>query len=187
MRAALRAGILQFNCESEEELEQLDAAARSTGRRAPAAIRVNPEVDARTHPYIATALATSKFGVPAERARAAFRRAGQLRGLEVIGLACHIGSQIGEVRPFIEAARKMRALFEELRAAGHALRHLDLGGGLGVPYGDGPDPASPQQYGRALSQILRGLDARILVEPGRLLLANAGVLLARILLRKRGA
>jgi diaminopimelate decarboxylase len=187
LRAALRARILQFNCESEEELEQLDAAARSMRRRAPIAVRVNPQVDARTHPYIATALATSKFGVPAERARAAFRRAGQLPGLEVVGLACHIGSQIGEVRPFVEAARKMRALFEELRAAGQPLRRLDLGGGLGVPYGEGPDPASPEQYGRALFRALRGLDARILVEPGRLLVANAGILLTRILLTKRGA
>ena len=187
LRAALRAGILQFNCESEEELEQLDAVARSMRRRAPVAVRVNPEVDARTHPYIATALATSKFGVPPERVRAAFARAGQLRGLEVVGLACHIGSQIGEVRPFVEAARKMRALFEELRAGGQPLQRLDLGGGLGVPYGDGPAPASPQEYGKALSRMLRGLDARILVEPGRLLVANAGVLLTRILLRKRGA
>jgi len=187
LRAALRAGILQFNCESEEELEQLDGIARSLRRRAPVALRVNPEVDARTHPYIATALATSKFGVPPERARAAFARARELPGLEVVGLACHIGSQIGEVRPFVEAARKMRALFEELRAAGHPLLRLDLGGGLGVPYGDGPDPASPQEYGRALASALRGIDARILVEPGRLLVANAGVLLTRILLRKRGA
>ena len=187
LRAGLRAGILQFNCESEEELQQLDAVARSMRRRAPIAIRVNPEVDARTHPYIATALATSKFGVPAARAREAFRMASGLRGLEIVGLACHIGSQIGEVRPFTEAARKMRALYEELRAAGHPLRHLDLGGGLGVPYGDGPDPASPQQYGRALRGALRGVDARVLVEPGRLLVANAGVLLTRILLCKRGA
>ena len=187
LRSAVRAGILQFNCESEEELEQLDSVARSLRRRAPVALRVNPEVDARTHPYIATALATSKFGVPSSRARAAFRRAGALRGLHVVGLACHIGSQIAEVRPFVEAARKMRALFQELRAEGHEMRHLDLGGGLGVPYGDGPEPASPQQYGRALATALRGLDARILVEPGRLLVANAGVLLARILLRKVGA
>ena len=150
-------------------------------------MRVNPEVDARTHPYIATALATSKFGVPAERAREAFQRAGSLPGLRVVGLACHIGSQIGEVRPFVEAARKMRALFVALRAAGHDLRRLDLGGGLGVPYGDGPEPASPRDYGRALAGALRGLDAHILVEPGRLLVANAGVLLARILLLKRGA
>ncbi len=187
LRAGLRAGILQFNCESEEELEQLDAAARALRRRAPVAIRVNPDVNARTHPYIATALATSKFGIPAARARAAFRRAAELRSLELIGLACHIGSQIGDVRPFVEAARKMRALYEQLRADGHPLRRLDLGGGLGVPYGEGPAPASPREYGRALARALRGVDARVLVEPGRLLVANAGVLLTRVLLRKRGA
>jgi diaminopimelate decarboxylase len=187
LRAGLRAGILQFNCESEEELEQLDAAARALRRRAPVAIRVNPDVSARTHPYVATALATSKFGIPAARAPGAFRRAAQLRGLELVGLACHIGSQIGEVRPFVEAARKMRALYQQLRAEGHALRRLDMGGGLGVPYGDGPAPASPQEYGRALARALRGVEARVLVEPGRLLVANAGVLLTRVLLRKRGA
>ena len=187
MHAALRAGILQFNCESEEELIQLDAAARSLKVRAPVALRVNPEVDARTHPYVATALATSKFGVPASRARAAFRAAAALRGLEVIGLACHIGSQIGEVKPFVEAALKLRSLFERLRAEGHPLRHLDVGGGLGVPYGDGPAPPSPQEYGKALAKVLRGLDARVLFEPGRLLVANAGVLLTRVLLRKQGA
>ena len=187
LEAALRARILQFNCESEEELEQLAAVARTMRRRAPVAIRVNPEVDAKTHPYIATALATSKFGIPAARARAAFRVAAGLRGLEIVGLACHIGSQIGKVRPFVEAARRMRELYVQLRADGHPLRRLDLGGGLGVPYGDGPAPASPQEYGRALVSVLRGIDARILVEPGRLLVANAGVLLARVLLRKQGA
>jgi len=119
--------------------------------------------------------------------RKAYRLAASLPGLRIVGVACHIGSQIGEVRPFVEAARKMRALFEELRAAGQPLRRLDLGGGLGVPYGEGPDPASPEQYGRALFRALRGLDARILVEPGRLLVANAGILLTRILLTKRGA
>ncbi|HWE24328.1 MAG TPA: diaminopimelate decarboxylase [Myxococcales bacterium] len=187
LQAALRAGILQFNCESEEELEQLAAVARTIRRRAPVAIRINPEVDAKTHPYIATALATSKFGIPAARARSAFRLAASLRGLEVVGVACHIGSQIGKIRPFIEAGRRMRELFLELRADGHPVSRLDLGGGLGVPYGDGPDPASPEEYGRALVRVLRGLPARILVEPGRLLVANAGVLLTRVLLLKRGA
>ena len=187
LQSALRAGILQFNCESEEELEQLAAVARGLRRRAAVAIRVNPEVDARTHPYIATALATSKFGIPAPRARAAFRMAAHLRGLEIVGLACHIGSQIGKVRPFVEAARRMRELFVQLRADGHPLSRLDLGGGLGVPYGDGPAPASPQEYGRALVRALRGIDARVLVEPGRLLVANAGVLLTRVLVRKKGA
>jgi len=187
LQAALRAGILQFNCESEEELEQLAAVARAMRRRAPVAIRVNPEVDAKTHPYVATALATSKFGIPAQRARSAFRLAAGLRGLEVVGLACHIGSQIGKVRPFVEAARRMRELYLQLREDGHPLRRLDLGGGLGVPYGDGPAPASPEEYGRALVRVLRGIDARVLVEPGRLLVANAGVLLTRVLLRKQGA
>ena len=187
LQSALRAGILQFNCESEEELEQLAAVARGLRRRAAVAIRVNPEVDARTHPYIATALATSKFGIPTARARAAFRMAARLRGLEIVGLACHIGSQIGKVRPFVEAARRMRELFVQLRADGHPLSRLDLGGGLGVPYGDGPAPASPQEYGRALVRALRGIDARVLVEPGRLLVANAGVLLTRVLVRKKGA
>lgn len=187
LEAALRAGILQFNCESEEELEQLSAVAVPLGVRAPVAVRVNPQVDAKTHRYIATALATSKFGVPAARIRKAYALAARLPGLEVVGLACHIGSQIGEVKPFVQAAEKMRALFLALRRAGHPLKNLDLGGGLGVPYGDGPAPAPPDVYGRALAAVLRGLDARILLEPGRLVVANAGVLLTRVLLAKRGA
>jgi diaminopimelate decarboxylase len=187
LRAALKAGILQFNCESEEELHQLSRAARAMRKTAPVAIRVNPAVDAKTHPYIATALATSKFGIPAARAAAAYRLCASLPNLRAVGLACHIGSQIGEVRPFVEAARKLRTLFLELRASGHALRQLDLGGGLGVPYGERDAPASPEEYARALGEVLRGLDARLLFEPGRLLVANAAVLLTRVLLTKRGA
>jgi diaminopimelate decarboxylase len=184
---ALAADILTFNCESEEELLQLSRLAAGRGKTARIAVRVNPQVDARTHPYIATALATSKFGVPAARAREAFRLAARLPGLRVTGIACHIGSQIGEVKPFVQAALKMRALAVALRKDGHELRHLDMGGGLGVPYGDGPPPAEPVRYGRALSEALAGLELRVLLEPGRLLVANAGVLLARVLLRKRGA
>lgn len=187
LRAALQAGILQFNCESEEELAQLSEVAISLRTRARIAIRVNPEVDARTHPYIATALATSKFGIPAARARRAFQLAGSLRGLQVQGVACHIGSQIGSVRPFVEAATKMRALVVQLRQDGHDLRHLDMGGGLGVPYGDGPEPAPPAAYGEALRKALAGLDVKVLLEPGRLLVANAGILLTRVILTKRGA
>ena len=185
--AALDAGILQFNCESEEELVQLSSLALSRGVRAPVALRVNPQIHAKTHPYIATALATSKFGVPAARIRKAYALASTLQGLRLVGLACHIGSQIGEVRPFVQAAEKMRALFVSLRRAGHPLSHLDLGGGLGVPYGDGPVPAAPDVYGRALAGALRGLDAKILFEPGRLVVANAGLLLSRVILTKRGA
>jgi diaminopimelate decarboxylase len=186
LAAALKAGILQFNCESEEELAQLAETARSMRKTAPVAIRVNPEVDARTHPYIATALSTSKFGIPAGRAREAFRLAAGLPDLRVVGVACHIGSQIAEVKPFLEAAKKVRVLVERLRRDGHEIRHVDVGGGLGVPYGDGPEPTSPREYGRAIAQTLRGIEARVLFEPGRVLVANAGVLLTRVLLGKQG-
>ena len=187
LAAALKAGILQFNCESEEELEQLAGVARGMRRTAPVAIRVNPEVDVRTHPYIATALSTSKFGIPANRARAAYRLAAQLPDLRVVGVACHIGSQISEVKPFVEAAKKVRTLALRLRRDGHDIRHVDVGGGLGVPYGEGPEPPAPHVYGRALAEALRGVEAKVLFEPGRLLVANAAVLLTRVLLQKRGA
>lgn len=187
LQAALEAGILQFNCESEEELRQLDEVARSMGARANVAIRVNPQVNAKTHPYIATALATSKFGIPAPRARAAYRAVAELKGLQVTGIACHIGSQIGEVRPFVEAARKLRDLIDLLRKDGHQIREVDVGGGLGIPYGDGPEPPGPREYGRALVEALSGLEARVLLEPGRLLVGNAAVLLSRVILAKRGA
>ena len=186
LAAALDAGILQFNCESEEELEQLSRIAARKRKMALVALRVNPQIDARTHPYIATALATSKFGIPASRARKAYREAARLPGLRIVGVACHIGSQIQSVKPFVEAAGKMRVLAQALREEGHDIRRLDMGGGLGVPYGDGTPPASPQQYGEALVKALRGLDVKVLVEPGRLLAANAGVLLSRVILRKQG-
>ena len=186
MAAALDAGILQFNCESEEELEQLSRVAVRKKTTAPVALRVNPEVDARTHPYIATALASSKFGVPAARVRKAYRLAASLPGLHVEGVACHIGSQIANTKPFVEAAGKMRELLLILRGDGHDILRLDMGGGLGVPYGDGPAPASPRQYGEALVRALEGLPVKILLEPGRLLVANAGVLLSRVLLTKEG-
>jgi diaminopimelate decarboxylase len=186
MAAALEAGIFQFNCESEEELQQLSRVASRRKRVAPVALRVNPEVDARTHPHIATALASSKFGVPSARVRRTYRLAASLPGIRAVGVACHIGSQIGSVKPFSEAAQKMRALVLQLRSDGHDIRRLDMGGGLGVPYGDGPEPPSPSEYGEALVRALRGADVTVLVEPGRLLVANAGVLLTRVLLRKQG-
>jgi len=186
MAAALDAGIFQFNCESEEELRQLSQVAARRKLVAPVAIRVNPDVDARTHPHVATALSSSKFGVASARARRAYRLAASLPGIRVVGVACHIGSQIASVRPFVEAATKMRGLVQQLRSDGHDILRLDMGGGLGVPYGDGPQPASPRQYGEALVRALRGLDVKVLVEPGRLLVANAGVLLSRVLLRKLG-
>jgi len=186
MAAALDAGILQFNCESEEELEQLSRVAVRKQQVAPVALRLNPDVDARTHPHIATALSSSKFGVPARRARKAYGLAASLPGIRVVGVACHIGSQIASVRPFAEAAAKMRALVGQLRSDGHEILRLDMGGGLGVPYDDGAKQATPQEYGAALVRALQGLEVEVLVEPGRLLVANAGVLLSRVLLRKQG-
>ncbi len=186
MAEALEAGIFQFNCESEEELEQLSQVAARKKAVAPVALRVNPDVDARTHPHIATALSSSKFGIPAARARQAYRLAASLPAIRVVGVACHIGSQIASVKPFVQAAAKMRALALQLRADGHPIERLDMGGGLGVPYGDGAPPATPREYGDALVRALAGLDVKVLVEPGRLLVANAGVLLSRVLLRKQG-
>jgi diaminopimelate decarboxylase len=186
MAAALEAGIFQFNCESEEELQQLSQVAAGRKVIAPVALRVNPDVDARTHPHIATALSSSKFGVPAGRVRSAYRLAAALPGIRVVGVACHIGSQIASVKPFAEAAAKMRALVLQLRSDGHQILRLDMGGGLGVPYGDGTQQATPRQYGEALVRALEGLDVQMMVEPGRLLVANAGVLLSRVLLRKQG-
>jgi diaminopimelate decarboxylase len=184
--AALQAGVLQINCESEEELRMLSRVAVARKTVARVALRVNPDVDAKTHPYIATALSTSKFGIPAARVRKAFALAASLPGLLVQGVACHIGSQIQKVAPFALAAQKMRQLVLQLREDGHEIRILDMGGGLGVPYGDGPEPASPREYGEALVEALRGLKVQVLVEPGRLLVANAGVLLSRVILRKQG-
>jgi diaminopimelate decarboxylase len=183
---ALSAGVRQINCESEAELRMLSkvSAARRTSARV--ALRVNPDVDAKTHPYIATALSTSKFGIPSARARKAFALAASLPGIEVRGVACHIGSQIQKIGPFAQAAQKMRELVLRLRQDGHDIRVLDMGGGLGVPYGDGAEPASPREYGEALVAALRGLDVQVLVEPGRLLVANAAVLLSRVILRKEG-
>jgi len=186
LQAALQAGVLQINCESEEELRMLSRVATARRTVARVALRVNPDVDAKTHPYIATALSTSKFGIPTLRAHKAFKLAASLPGLQVQGVACHIGSQIQKVAPFAQAAQKMRALVLRLREDGHDIRILDMGGGLGVPYGDGPEPASPREYGEALVEALRSLKVRVLVEPGRLLVANAGVLLSRVILRKEG-
>jgi diaminopimelate decarboxylase len=184
--AALQAGVLQINCESEEELRMLSRVATARKTVARIALRVNPDVDAKTHAYFATALSTSKFGIPAARVRKAFKLAASLPGLLVQGVACHIGSQIQKVGPFAQAAEKMRQLVLQLREDGHEIRILDMGGGLGVPYGDGPEPASPREYGEALVAALRGLSVQVLVEPGRLLVANACVLLSRVILRKEG-
>lgn len=184
MAAALAAGILFFNVESPEELELLDAVGRSQGKRAPFAIRVNPNVDARTHRYIATGLKTSKFGVPFEEAVGLYARARKMKGLEAVGVDCHIGSQITLTSPFKAALTKVAGLYQELKAQGHGLRYLDVGGGLGITYTE-ETPPTPAEYARTILAAVGGTGATLVFEPGRSVVGNAGVLLTRVLFRKK--
>lgn len=184
LELALKMGILQFNVESAEELEQLDRVARRLKLRAPFALRVNPDVDAKTHRYIATGLKTSKFGVPFDKAIGLYRRSRRMKGLVARGLDCHIGSQLTDTRPVREAIGKVADLFRALKADGLPLTHLDVGGGLGVTYTT-EKPPGLDEYARAVREPLRGLDATVVLEPGRVLVGNAGVLLTRVLYRKK--
>ncbi len=179
MERALELGIRCFNVESEAELERLSEVAGAHGAEAPLALRVNPDVDAGTHPYISTGLKENKFGVPMEEALRLYRKALTLPGLKISGMDCHIGSQLTELSPFLDALDRLLVLVEQLQAEGIVIDHLDLGGGLGVRYRD-ENPPSPAEYARALSQRLEGRDLEIFVEPGRAIAANAGVLLTRV-------
>ena len=179
IRAALAAGIKCFNVESEPELERLDALAGESGRRAPVSLRINPDVDARTHPYISTGLAGNKFGIPHDRALEVYRHASRLAHLEIIGIDCHIGSQILETAPLDEALERVMALASQLAAEGIALRHVDLGGGFGIRYRDETPPDIPA-YCRRLAASLAGRGLEVLLEPGRAVVGSAGVLLTRI-------
>ena len=188
MRLALEGGVRQFNVESEPELEALSEVAAGLGRVAPVAVRVNPDVDARTHAKIATGKAENKFGVPIGRARAVYARAAALPGLEVVGIDVHIGSQLVELAPYEAAFRKVAELTGVLRADGHAIRRLDLGGGLGIPYRQGANeaPPLPFDYGEVIRRTVGHLGCEIEIEPGRLIAGNAGVLLSRVIYRKEG-
>ncbi len=179
IRYALKVGIQCFNVESGPELERIAAVAREQGRRAPVSIRVNPDVDPKTHPYIATGLRENKFGVPIEEARALYRRAARLPELEVVGIDCHIGSQITALAPFTDALARVLALADDLAQEGITVCHLDLGGGLGIRYGE-ESPPEPEDYARALRRVLGGRDDTILLEPGRAIAGNAGILVTRI-------
>jgi len=183
---ALGAGVGAFNCESEAELVLLNERAGCRGLRAPVAVRVNPDVSAETHPYIATGLREHKFGVAIAEAEALYARAGALPHLAVEGVACHIGSQILDVGAFVEALRKVVALAERLRARGIAIGHLDLGGGLGVGYRAGDPGPAIGEYMAALAGELQGRGLHLHVEPGRSIVAQAGVLLTTVLYRKPG-
>ena len=187
MAYALGEGILSFNVESEPELEALSEVAAGLGRTARIAMRVNPDVDAKTHAKIATGKAENKFGVPFEDAPRLYAKAARLPGIEVAGIHMHIGSQITDLAPFRNAFALMRELALDLRAAGHAIRHLDLGGGLGVPYRGGNDlPPSPQEYAQVVRDTVGSLGLAIKLEPGRMIVANAGILVARVIYAKRG-
>jgi diaminopimelate decarboxylase len=187
MAYALQEGILGFNVESEPELEALSDVAVGLGRTARIALRVNPDVDARTHAKIATGKAENKFGVPFEDAPRLYAKAAQLPRLEVAGVHMHIGSQITDLTPFRDAFTLMRELVGTLRGAGHRLQHLDLGGGLGVPHRSGDDVSpSPREYAQVVRDTVGDLGLKIMLEPGRMIVANAGVLVARVIYAKRG-
>ncbi len=181
MEEALSAGILMFNVESLGELETLSRVARKLDKPAPFAIRVNPDVDPRTHPYISTGLKKNKFGLPEEVAYQAYLKAREDPYLKPIGVDCHIGSQLTEISPFVEALRRLKALYLRLREEGLPLRYLDLGGGLGIVYGE-EEPPPPEEYARALKAELSDLpDSTLILEPGRVIAGNAGLLVTRVL------
>ncbi|HTP77622.1 MAG TPA: diaminopimelate decarboxylase [Rhizomicrobium sp.] len=187
MKLALEAGIYQFNVESEPELEALSEVASAMGKTAPITFRINPDVDPKTHAKITTGTAETKFGVPWSRARAAYARAGALKGIKVVGIDVHIGSQIVDLEPFERAFGKVVQLAMQLRADGHEISRLDLGGGLGVPYIlNNEPPPDPSAYGRMATKVTGGLGCQLILEPGRLIAANAGILVARVLYIKRG-
>jgi diaminopimelate decarboxylase len=187
MRQGLEAGIRQFNVESEPELEALDAVARSMGLIAPITIRVNPDVDALTHAKIATGKAENKFGIPIGRARDVYARAAAMAGIEITGIDVHIGSQLTDLAPYQAAFTKVAELTVALRADGHDIRRLDLGGGLGIPYQRTNEaPPLPFDYGALIKRTVGGLGCEIQIEPGRLIAGNAGLLVACVIYRKQG-
>lgn len=179
MRRALEVGIRCFNVESEAELSRLNAVAGEMGRIAPVSIRVNPDVDAKTHPYISTGLKENKFGIAIEAAERVYREAAALPHLAVTGIDCHIGSQLTSVAPFLDALDRVIALADRLKAAGIPIHHLDLGGGLGIRYRD-ETPPEPADYVKAMFARCKDCDYEILLEPGRAIMGNAGILVTRV-------
>ncbi|MGB8530208.1 MAG: diaminopimelate decarboxylase [Pseudolabrys sp.] len=184
---AVDEGIFCVNVESEAELELLSSIASAKGRSACVSIRVNPDIDAKTHHRIATGKAENKFGIPISRAREIYARAAKLKGLEVAGVDMHIGSQITELDPFGNAFALLAEFVRVLRSDGHTISHVDLGGGLGIPYRDDNEaPPHPEAYAEVVKRATRDLDCRLIFEPGRLLVGNAGILMTRVLFVKHG-
>ena len=186
MTAALKADIYQFNVESANELEALAALAHSLGKTAPIALRVNPDVAAGGHEKISTGKSEDKFGVAWSQARALYARARDLEGLAVKGVDVHIGSQIASLDPFEAALRKLAGLIADLRADGCAIERLDVGGGLGIPYGEGAVPPHPEDYAAMIKRVAAPLGVQLIFEPGRMIAGNAGVLVTRVIYDKKG-
>jgi diaminopimelate decarboxylase len=180
---ALKTGILMFNVESFQELQVINEVASRIGKKAPIAIRVNPDIDPKTHPYISTGLKQNKFGIDVLRAPMAYRLASQLPNLKIVGIDCHIGSQLVEVEPIIEALRKLKELVENLRKKGMEIQYLDLGGGLGITYED-EEPPHPIEYASTILEEIRGFGCTLILEPGRVIVGNAGVLVSKVLYTK---
>lgn len=180
---ALETGILMFNVESLEELEVINKRAGLLATRAPVAIRVNPDVDPGTHPYISTGLEKNKFGIDTKTAIEGYKVASGLENIDVVGIDCHIGSQITEAKPFKDALKSLERLITELKASGIEIRYLDMGGGLGIAYDD-ESPPHPREYARAIVESLKGTHLQLILEPGRVIVGNAGILVTRVLYRK---
>ncbi len=180
---ALETGILMFNVESLEELELINQRAGRLNRKAPIAIRVNPDVDPKTHPYISTGLQKNKFGIDTETAIAGYKVARTLKNVEIVGIDCHIGSQITESAPFKEALTSVKRLINQLDRLGIAIRYLDMGGGLGITYAD-ESPPHPREYAKAIVESLEGMNLRLILEPGRVIVGNAGILVTKVLFKK---
>jgi diaminopimelate decarboxylase len=185
MQRALEVGIHCFNVESLPELNRLNDVATAMGKTAPVSIRVNPDVDAKTHPYISTGLKQNKFGIDFSQALDVYRQAAQLSNIEIAGVDCHIGSQLSELSPFVDALKRMLVLIDQLAEAGITLRHIDVGGGLGITY-NSETPPSPQEYADAVLSELKARDLKIFIEPGRAIVGNAGILLTEVQYLKTG-
>jgi diaminopimelate decarboxylase len=187
MDFALQAGIHCFNVESEPELELLSERAQAAGKAAPISLRINPDVDAKTHRKISTGKAENKFGIALARAREAYRHAADLPGLKIVGVDTHIGSQITELQPFDDAIRLLVDLVGQLQADGHAIEHIDVGGGLGIPYRiDNAPPPLPDAYAEMVRRRLKPLGLKVIFEPGRLIAGNAGILVSQVVHLKEG-
>ncbi|WP_027184736.1 diaminopimelate decarboxylase [Desulfovibrio inopinatus] len=180
---ALLAGILMFNVESMGELERINAVAKDLGKVARISLRINPDVDPKTHPYISTGMKKNKFGLDIEQSLLAYKAAAEMEAIEPIGIDCHIGSQLTTIEPFLEALDKIMAFHKRLTEAGITVKYLDLGGGLGIPY-DAEEPPHPTEFGKAITDALAGTDLTLILEPGRVIAGNSGILVTNVVYTK---